>query len=156
MKSTVNQSDGLLRDTRMKIVVLWISLLLLYIYADIFSFYRPGYIREVAAGFMGPLAVNQTTLAASGTLMAIPVLIMVSCLFVATKTARWINIVAGGLYTIVGIGNLVGETWVYYWIYGVIEVLIAAGITGIAFKWPIGQPTLTAPSPTPEGSPAQP
>ncbi len=37
----------------------------------------------------------------------------------------------------VSIGNLVGETWVYYIMYGVIEVLIFLAIVFYALKWPI-------------------
>jgi len=123
-------------SVKMKLIGLWTALMVLYIYADIFSFYRPGYMNKVAAGVMGSLAVNQMTLVSSSLLMAIPVLVMVFNLFLKAKAARWINIVAGILYTMVGIGNLIGETWVYYLIYGVIEILITIFITIIAMKWP--------------------
>lgn len=122
-------------STKIKLLVLWITLMLLYIYADIFSFYRPGYINEVIAGFMGPLKVSQMTLVSSSILMAIPVLIIVASLFLKEKIVRWLNIIAGSLYTVVGVGNMLGETWAYYLLYGTIEILITIIIVVTALRW---------------------
>jgi hypothetical protein len=68
-------------STRIKLSGLWFTLMVLYIYADIFSLYRPGYINEIIAGFMGPLTVDQFTLITSSILMAIPALMIIACLF---------------------------------------------------------------------------
>lgn len=122
-------------NTKIKLLVLWITLMILYIYADIFSFYRPGYINEVIAGFMGPLKVSQMTLISSSILMAIPTLMIVVCLFSKEKMVRWLNIIAGSLYTVVGVGNLLGETWVYYLLYGTIEIIITIFIVVTALRW---------------------
>ena len=123
-------------STKVKLTGLWTALMLLYIYADIFSFYRPGHIAAACAGFMGPLAVSQMTLAASGVLMLIPVLVMIAGLFWKAGPLRLLNMVFGVLYAAVGVGNLIGETWAYYLVYGVIEILIAILIAATAFKWP--------------------
>lgn len=123
-------------STKIKLLGLWITLMLLYIYADIFSFYRPGYINEVIAGFMGPLKVSQMTLVSSSMLMAIPALMIIASLFLKDKIVRWLNIVAGSLYTVVGVGNLLGETWAYYLLYGTIEILITIIIVVTALRWP--------------------
>lgn len=122
-------------STKIKLLVLWITLMLLYIYADIFSFYRPGYINEVIAGFMGPLKVSQMALVSSSILMAIPALIIVASLFLKEKIVRWLNIIAGSLYTVVGVGNMLGETWAYYLLYGTIEILITIIIVVTALRW---------------------
>lgn len=41
----------------------------------------------------------------------------------------------GVLYTLVNIGNLVGEVWAYYWIYGILEIIVTIGIIIVAVKW---------------------
>lgn len=135
MKNAVTQLEDFKPNTRLKVIGLWVSLMLLYIYADIFSFYRAGYIGEVAAGFMGQLEISQITLVFSGVLMVVPVLVVIVCLFAKAKVVRWVNMIAGTLYTIVGIGNLVGETWIYYWIYGIIEIFVTIFIIVIALNW---------------------
>ena len=114
---------------------LWITLILLYIYCDIFSFHRTGYIDEMIAGMIGPFEVSQESLAVFGLLMIIPVLMIPTCLFLKVKINKWFNIVIGALYTLVNIGNLVGETWIYYWIYGLIEIAITIIIIITAVKW---------------------
>lgn len=136
----MNTSNAELENSKInikfKLMGLWITLMLLYIYADLFSFYRPGYISEVIAGFIGPLSVNQITLAASSVLMLIPAFMIIVCLFIKANALRWINIVIGALYTLVGIGNLAGEVWVYYLMYGIAEIFITITIMILAFKWP--------------------
>lgn len=135
MKTKNKRPDNANINVKVKLMGLWITLMFLYIYADIFSFYRPGYIDEVIAGFMGPLVVNQMTLISSSILMAIPALMVSACLFVKISIISWVNIVAGVLYTLVGIGNLIGEVWAYYLIYGIVEILITVSIVVTAFKW---------------------
>jgi hypothetical protein len=122
-------------NTRMKLTGLWVALMLLYIYCDIYSFHRPGYVGEMIAGEIGPFEVNQGVLAAFGVLMALPALMIPACLFLKARTAKWVNIVVGVLYTLVHVGNLVGGTWAYYWIYGILEIIVTIGIIIVAVKW---------------------
>jgi len=39
--------------------------------------------------------------------------------------------------TRINTGNLVGEAWVYYWLYGVLELAITIFIITVAVKWPV-------------------
>jgi len=72
-----------------------------------------------------------------GILMAVPALMILVCLFIRRAAiAKWINVVAGVVYTIVNVGNLVGESWAYYWLYGVIEIAVTVGAVVLAVKWP--------------------
>ena len=122
-------------NIQIKLMGLWITLMLLYIYCDIYSFHRTGYIEEMMANKIGPFDVSQGLLAAFGVLMIIPALMVPVCLFLKPKINKWLNIVVGILYTLVNIGNLIGETWAYYWIYGLIETAITIIIIITAFKW---------------------
>jgi hypothetical protein len=89
------------------------------------------------AGFIGPFEVSQMTLVLFGILMAVPALMILVCLFIRRAAiAKWINVVAGVVYTIVNVGNLVGESWAYYWLYGVIEIAVTVGAVVLAVKWP--------------------
>ena len=83
--------------------------MLLYLYCDIFTFFRPHHIKEIIDGFMGPFQVNQISLLIAGVLMAIPALMILANLFVKMNAIRWINITGGTMYTLVNIGNLVSE-----------------------------------------------
>ena len=122
-------------NLRLKLVGLWCTLMLFYIYCDIYSLHRPGYINEMTEGLIGPFHVNQEVLAVLGLLMVIPALMIPACLYLKARIAKWSNIVVGALYTLVNIGNLLGETWAYYWIYGILEIAVTIGIMITATKW---------------------
>jgi hypothetical protein len=122
-------------NTQMKLTGLWTALMLLYIYCDIYSFHRPGYVGEMIAGKIGLFEVSQGVLAAFSILMALPALMIPACLLLKANAVKWVNIVIGALYTLVNVGNLIGETWVYYWIYSTLEIAITIVIIIVATKW---------------------
>lgn len=122
-------------STRVKLIVLWISIMLIYIYADVFSFYRTGYLEEVSSGMMGPLSVSQMSLFSASLLMAIPVFIIIGSLYLKAEHVRMLNIVGGILYMGVNISNLIGENWLYYLFYGAVEIGITLLILCTAIKW---------------------
>jgi hypothetical protein len=123
-------------STRTILMGLWITLMLLYIYCDIYSFFRPNHINEINDGFMGPFQINQISLVIAAMMMAIPALMIVANLFIRLVIIKWINIIAGIVYTLVNIGNIIGETWAYYLTYGVIEIMITVLIIINSIKWP--------------------
>ena len=118
--------------TQVRLAGLWITLVLLYVYCDIYSFHRPGYVADMTAGKIGPFDVSQGTLAGFGVLMAVPILMIPASLFLNLVIVRWLSLLVGILYTLVNVGNLVGETWAYYWVYGLLEIAVTALIIGVA------------------------
>jgi len=135
MKTQDKKPNALAVNQRVKLAGLWTALMLLYIYCDIYSFHRTGYMEEMLAGKIGPFGVSQGVLAAFGVLMVIPALMIPACLLLKANIAKWANVVIGVLYALVNIGNLVGETWIYYWIYGILELAVTVGIIIMASKW---------------------
>ncbi|GHU07146.1 hypothetical protein FACS1894151_01010 [Spirochaetia bacterium] len=128
--------DDVKLNTRTVLIGLWTALMLLYIYCDIFTFFRPNHINEIIDGFMGPFPVNQISLMVAGILMALPALMIIANLFIKMVKIKWINIIGGILFTLVNIGNMVGEKWAYYIIYGIIELIITVLIIMKSIKWP--------------------
>jgi hypothetical protein len=122
-------------STRTILIVLWIVLMLLYIYCDVLWYLRPNRINEIIDGFMGPFQINQISLMTIGIVMAIPILMIVANLFIRLNVIRWINIIAGFLYTLVSIGNINSEKWTYNLIYGIIEIIITFLIIIKSIKW---------------------
>ncbi len=120
---------------KVKLSALWIALMFLYIYADIFSLFKPGQLAEMMAGRMGPFPVTQVSLLTASLLMLIPALMVFLSLALKPKVDRWANIVLGLLYTAVNIGNLVGETWAFYLFFGVVELVLTLLIVGHAWNW---------------------
>ena len=136
--NTVNKAtekeDGKI-PVQMKLSALWAALMFLYIYADYFSLYRPGQMEEVMAGRMGPFPVTQASLLLASILMLIPAVMVFLSLALKPRVGRWVNIILGVLYTAVNIGNLVGETWAFYILYGILEMALTLLIVWYAWKW---------------------
>jgi hypothetical protein len=135
IKKTVEKEDVKI-SVKVKLSALWAALMLLYIYADIFSLYRPGQIAKMMAGQMGPFPVTQVSLLVLAILMIIPAVMVFLSLVLTPRTSCWVNAILGVLYTLVNISNLVGETWAYYISSGVVEVLVTLLIVWTAARWP--------------------
>lgn len=134
IKNTVEKEDVKI-SVKIKLSALWAALMLLYIYADILSLYRPGQLAKTMAGQMGPFPVTQVSLLVMAILMIIPAVMVFLSLVLTPRTSCWVNIILGVLYTLVNISNLVGETWAYYISSGVVEVLVTLLIVWTAARW---------------------
>ena len=127
--------EGLKIPAKMKLSALWVSMMLLYIYADILTLFRPGQVEEMIDGRMGPFPATQGSLMAASILMIIPAVMVFLSITLKPAINRWANIVFGALYTLVNIVNLIGETWIYYLSFGVVEIVLTLLIIWYAWKW---------------------
>jgi Family of unknown function (DUF6326) len=143
--STNIKTAGILEDVKinvkLKLSALWGAMMLLYIYADILSLFRPGQIEKIMGGLMGPFPVTQVSLLVASLLMIIPAVMVFLSLALRPTVNRWTNITLGVLYTLVNINNLIGETWAYYIVFGIVEIVLTLLIVRYAWKWrdPDGQ-----------------
>jgi hypothetical protein len=138
MNTTIKtaEKENVKINGKMKLSALWVALMLLYIYADIISLYRPGQIEEAISGRMGPFPATQGSLLAASILMMIPAVMVFLSLALKPKVDRWANIILGVLYTLVNISNLIGVTWAFYLFFGIGEIVLTVLIVGYAWKWP--------------------
>jgi hypothetical protein len=123
-------------DVKYKLSALWVAVMFLFIYVDYFSLYEPGAIEEIMAGIVWNFDITQTWAFSAMILMTIPTLMIFLSLRLTAKVNRWTNIIVGFLYLIVVIGNVVGETWAFYILGSVVELLLLALIIGYAWRWP--------------------
>ena len=130
-----------LRDSKVnaKLVLsgLWISMLFVFAYVDIFGFLRADVINGILEGKVSGtgLDIDQTFLTLTVLYVLIPILMVVFSLLARAKVNRVVNIVVSLLYVASIVATTIGETWVYYILGGVIEVAILLTITGIAWGW---------------------
>jgi hypothetical protein len=122
-------------NVKMKLSALWVAMMLLYIYADILSLFRPGQIEEMIEGLMGPFPVTQASLLVASILVMIPAVMVFLSLTLKPNVNRWANISLGVLYTVVNISNLIGETWAYYISFGIVEIVLTLLIVWYAWTW---------------------
>jgi len=126
------------QKVNIKLIIMsaWIALMCLYIYCDIFSLFRPGTIASIENGKMGFLDVSQMSLFSASLLMVIPSIMILVSTLAAARASRIINLVTSVIYFLVNIGNLIGETWGYYFLFGLLEIGVVILIFVISLKWP--------------------
>ena len=135
-KNTKSTLEDVQINVKLKLSALWVTMMLLYIYADILSLFRPGELAEILKAFMGPFPATQGSLFVASILMMIPAIMVFLPLVLKPKVNRGVNIAVGVLYILVNISNLIGESWAYYIAFGVVEIVIALLIVLYAWKWP--------------------
>lgn len=121
--------------TRLKLSALWTSVMFLYVYVDIFSLYTPGTIDGIRAGRVWEFDISQTWALSALALMTIPSLMISLTLTLRSSAARWTNLIVAGLLTVVSLGNLMGETWVFYWLGAALETALLVAVMGYAWRW---------------------
>jgi Family of unknown function (DUF6326) len=123
-------------SVKVKLAGLWAAMMLLYVYADILSLYRPGQIAEIESGKIGSFDVSQSSLVIASLIVILPALMVVLSLTLRVSLNRPANLALGLLFTLVNVGNLIGENWVYYFLFGLLEIALTLTIVAIAWSWP--------------------
>jgi Family of unknown function (DUF6326) len=144
LRSKVSSMDQTaeLQDTRVNVKVvlsgLWVSMLFVFAYVDIFGFWRADVINgALTKKVPGPgFAINQTFLALTTMYIIIPSLMIAFSLVAPARLSRPTNIVIGLLYAVTVIGASIGESWTYYILGSVIEVVLLLNIARVAWTWP--------------------
>jgi hypothetical protein len=135
---TSKATPSTLRDVkvpvRFKLSAIWTAVMLCYIYGDIFSLFKPGTVRDIAAGNTGFLG-TQGGLFASSLLMAVPSVMVALSILLAPNISRYANIALGILYTAVILATL-PHTWAFYIFLGIVEAVLTISIAWIAWRWP--------------------
>lgn len=120
---------------RLRLAGLWASRMFCFIYGDYFELYRPGKLASMSNGHIGAWAVSQQVLLGTTALMLIPCLMTAATLLLPATIARVGNSVVGVAYAAV-IALAIQDTWAFYVVFGVVEIVLCAGIVSLAVRWP--------------------
>jgi uncharacterized membrane protein YeiH len=117
---------------------LWITMLFVFAYVDIFGFFRADVLDAALDGKVATtaLTVNQMFLASTLIYILVPALMVVLSLVLRPRLSRTINIVVSILYAVGIAVSCIGETWAYYLIGSLVEVILLAAIARTAWTWP--------------------
>ncbi len=121
---------------RLKLSALWATVMFLYVYVDIFNFYKPGTIDGILVGRVWEFDITQGWALGALVLMTIPALMVFLSLALTAGSARWTNIVVGSLYIPVSLFNTLDETWSYYFVGAAVESALLALVVWYAWSWP--------------------
>lgn len=110
-------------------------MLFVFIYVDLFSFYRPDFRADVEAGTIGGFTVNQSFLLGTTAYVVIPSLMVFLSLILRPGVNPIANIALSVMYALTIIPLAIGE-WNYYILGSAIEVMLLAAIVYYAWTWP--------------------
>ena len=132
-------------DVKLVLCALWIAMLFVFAYVDIFASLRADVLKAALDGKVATtgFTVNQIFLTLTLIYILLPTLMVVLSLLLKPRVNRIVNIVVSVLYIVTIIASAIGETWVYYFLGSAIEVILLVAIARTAWKWP---PPQIAPS----------
>ncbi len=119
---------------KLKLSALWASTMFLYIYGDLFGFFRKQTVAEIVSGHAGFIGTQAGLLAASSS-VAIPSIMVFISLVLRPRPNRALNVILGIAYTIIILSGMPGA-WLFYIFFGVIEATLTALIVWYAWHWP--------------------
>ena len=125
-------------DVKLVLSALWITMLFVFAYVDIFAFFRADVLEAALDGEIATtgFTVNQLFLTYTLVYILLPALMVVLSLVLPPRINRMVNIVVSLLYVVTIIGGAIGETWAYYIIGSIVEVILLAAIARTAWNWP--------------------
>lgn len=126
-------------DIRLRLSALWIAMLFIFAYVDIFSLMRADVLDSLLDGKLvdAPFDVGQGFLMGA-LLYILPASLMVYfCLTLRPSISRRANIIVAALYIATIALGCIGEDWNYYLLGSAAEVVLLAKITHLAWCWPL-------------------
>ena len=125
-------------DVKLLLSALWIAMLFVFAYVDIFGFYRADVLDAALDGKIATteLAVTQVFLTSTLVYILLPTLMVSLSLVLRPRVNRITNIVVSLLYTVTILVSCIGETWVYYLLGSAVEAVLLLVIARTAWTWP--------------------
>ncbi|MFV0460837.1 MAG: DUF6326 family protein [Actinomycetales bacterium] len=125
-------------DPKLMLSALWVAMLFVFAYVDIFGFFRADVLEGALAGTVsGPgFTIDQTFLTLTTGYIVVPILMVVASLILPARAARPANLVVAVVYAVSIVVSMIGESWVYYLAGSAVELVFLAGVIGVAARWP--------------------
>ena len=125
-------------DVKLVLSGMWIAMLFVSAYVDIFAFFRKDVLRAGLDGRISGMTqpVDQMLLIAALLYILVPSLMVVLSLILRPRANRVTNTAVSLLYAVTVAVSCIGETWVYNLLGSAVEVVLLLAIARTARKWP--------------------
>lgn len=134
--NTLNELEDIKVSLKLKLAMLWTSLMFLIIYLDYFALYMPGVIENILKGRVFVFDITQGFIIAAFTIVTIPALMIFLSVALPAKANRCTNIIVAAVNIPLILFNLAGDAWIHMWFGAVVEVILLCLIIRYAWKWP--------------------
>lgn len=127
-------------DIRVRLALLWTTLMFLYIYADYFRLMSPGKLQSMMELRTPVGPTSPGLLVVFSVMLMVPALMISLCVLVRPHINRWLNIMAAFPYAIISmliIASSFGDEWqTFFVIFNCVELSVLAAIIWLAWRWP--------------------
>jgi hypothetical protein len=132
-------------DVKHVLSALWIAMLIVFAYVDMFGFFRADVLDAALDGKVATMgiAIDQMFLAFTTVYVLVPTLMVFLSLVLRPRVNRILNIVVALFYAVSIIASCIGEGWVYYLLGSAVEVVLLVAIVRTAWTWPRTQVVLS-------------
>ena len=137
--TTATQLDTTPIPVQVKLAAAWTSFMFLYVYVDVFNFYKPGVVDGILHGLIWKFDISSSLLTVFLASVSIPALMVVLSMALPARANRVTNLVVASLLIPYSAFNAVGTTWEWAGFYGLsigVEVLLLAYVLRSAWTWP--------------------
>lgn len=135
-KISASKLEDVTISIKLKLAMLWTSLMFLIIYLDYFHLYMPGKIEDILKGRVFVFDITQGFLLVALALVATPALMIFLSVALPAKVNRWANIIIAAINIPLILFNLAGEAWGHMVAGALIQVVLLILIVQYAWKWP--------------------
>lgn len=127
-------------NVRIKLALLWTTLMSLYIYADYFDLMTPGKLEKMT-GLQTPAGPTTPGLLITfSVLLIIPALMIFLSVFLTPWVIKVLNLLFGSIYAFISIVIIINEfrnPWHgFFVLYNIVELIVLGMILWQAWKWP--------------------
>ena len=124
-------------DRRIVLSGLWVSMLFVFAYVDIFGFWRADVVNGALMGTVpgAGFEIGQTFLALTTLYILVPSLMVAGSLLLPYRFNRLANLALAGIYASTIVGAMIGETWAYYLVGSGVELVLLGAIVRVALRW---------------------
>ena len=132
-----NKLENFNINVKIKLALLWTSLMFCYIYEDYFELYVPKRIERIISG--ESLLNTPEKLLAASMVLIIPALMIFLSVLLQPKLSRFFNLLFGIFYTVLMLWIAIhySDKWLRFAIvFAIVECLITSIIVWYAWKWP--------------------
>ncbi len=130
-----NHLEDVKINVKVKLSALWVSVTFLFIYADYFGLYTPGFIDDLIHGKVAGFSISQALLLGFMLLMTLPSLMIFLSLILKPKPNRLTNIIVGLIQAVFVLGGIMDPN-LYFVFASSVEIVLLALIVYFAWKWP--------------------
>nr|WP_282099545.1 DUF6326 family protein [Arthrobacter sp. E3] len=136
-------------DRRIVLSGLWVSMLFVFAFVDIFTFWRADAIEGALSGSVPGMGwdIDQVFLVLTTAYVLVPSLMVAASLLAPARINQVLNLSVSVLYAASIVVALIGETWVYYILGSAVELALLATIAGVAWAWRARQKAGKRPEP---------